>query len=121
MSKAVFKKTDVSVIGKVVIQTAAALKLLDVKENKGEDGEFIEINNMTLINLLIKFTGPIHERNLTVMLMGVQVRFLLLCKSIHKEPPVLSDNDTPVTNRVYSLTFLRLLSVFIRLHSLTLD
>lgn len=78
MSKSVFKKADVNKIGELVIQTAAALKLLDVKENEGEDGEYIEINNMTLINLLIKFTGPIHERNLTVLLMGVQVRFFLI-------------------------------------------
>ena len=93
MSKAVFKKTDVNIIGKVVIQTAAALKLLDVKENKGEDEKYIEINNMTLINLVIKFTGPIHERNLTVILMGVQVRFLLFCVLFYKEPPILLDND----------------------------
>lgn len=78
MSKSVFKKADVNKIGELVIQTAAALKLLDVKKDKGEDGEYIEINNMTLINLLIKFTGPIHERNLTVLLMGVQVRFFLI-------------------------------------------
>ena len=101
MSKATFKKTDVNIIGKVVIQTAAALKLLDVKENKGEDGEYIEINNMTLINLLIKFTGPIHERSLTVIVMGVQVRFLLLIGIFyHKETPILVDNDAPVINRV---------------------
>ena len=73
MSKAVFKKTELSFLGRLVITIAGKLGLLHVKDNLGEDKERIEINNMTLINLVIKFIGPVHESTLTVILMVVQV------------------------------------------------
>lgn len=49
-----------------------------------EDGEYSECNNMTLINFVIKLIGPIHERNLTLLLLLIQVRqmFLLAEKCI---------------------------------------
>lgn len=52
---------------------AELLKLLEVR--RGQDGdEFIECNNMTLINLVLKILGPVHERNLTVIMLAIQVR-----------------------------------------------
>lgn len=39
-----------------------------------EDGEYTECNNMTLINFVIKLIGPTHERNLTLLLLLIQVR-----------------------------------------------
>ena len=77
MSMAVFKKSDLNILGKVIIRLGAFLRVLHVRENIGEDGASIEINNMTLINLAIKFVGPIHERNLTIILMVVQVSIFL--------------------------------------------
>ena len=74
MSKAVFKKSDLNIFGKLIIRTGSFLKVLHVKEKMGKENEMIEINNMTLINLMIKFLGPIHERNLTVILMVLQVK-----------------------------------------------
>ena len=76
MSKAVFKKSNLNFLGKMIIRIGAFLKVLHIKENIGEDRDVMEINNMTLINLVIKFVGPIHEKNLTVILMALQVRSL---------------------------------------------
>ncbi len=73
MSTSVFKASDLGIFGKMIIRIAAGLKVLDVKDDVGEDGKHIEINNMTLINLLIKFIGPVHERTLTVYLIAIQV------------------------------------------------
>eukprot|EP00794_Sanderia_malayensis_P011183 gene11183-12357_t len=73
MSMSVFKTSDLGLIGRLIIRIAAALQLLHVKNGVGEDGKFMEINNMTLINLLIKFIGPVHEMKLTICLLALQV------------------------------------------------
>lgn len=49
------------------------MKLLEVRRNQEGDDDFIECNNMTLINLVLKLLGPIHERNLTVIMLIIQV------------------------------------------------
>lgn len=54
-------------------QVAELLKLLEVRRNQEGDDDFIECNNMTLINLVLKLLGPIHERNLTVIMLIIQV------------------------------------------------
>ena len=74
MSKAVFKKSSLNILGKMTIRVGSFLKILHVEENTGKDKDMMEINNMTIINLVIKFVGPIHERNLTAILVALQVR-----------------------------------------------
>ena len=54
-------------------QVAELLKLLEVRRGQEGDDEFIECNNMTLINLVLKLLGPTHERNLTVIMLIIQV------------------------------------------------
>ena len=46
---------------------------MTVHQNENEDGAFTECNNMTLINLVLKVFGPMHERNLTLLLLLLQV------------------------------------------------
>lgn len=53
---------------------AETLWLLDVRRGSEGDDEFIECNNMTLINLVLKILGPTHERNLTAIMLLIQVR-----------------------------------------------
>lgn len=55
------------------LQVAELLKLLEVRRGQEGDDEFIECNNMTLINLVLKLLGPTHERNLTVFMLIIQV------------------------------------------------
>ena len=33
----------------------------------------VEFNNLTIINLLLKFSGPMHEKNVTLVLLLFQV------------------------------------------------
>lgn len=54
-------------------QVAELLKLLEVRRGHQGDGDFIECNNMTLINLVLKVLGPVHERTLTVIMLVIQV------------------------------------------------
>lgn len=49
------------------------MKLLEVRRSQEEDDDFIECNNMTLINLVLKLLGPTHERNLTAIMLFMQV------------------------------------------------
>lgn len=53
---------------------AQGLQLVSVRQSESEDGAFTECNNMTLINLLLKVLGPMHERTLTLLLLLLQVR-----------------------------------------------
>ncbi|XP_059563639.1 UDP-N-acetylglucosamine--dolichyl-phosphate N-acetylglucosaminephosphotransferase isoform X3 [Myotis daubentonii] len=54
-------------------QVAESLQLVTVRQSEDEDGAFTECNNLTLINLLLKVFGPMHERDLTLLLLLLQV------------------------------------------------
>uniref|UniRef100_T1JP24 UDP-N-acetylglucosamine--dolichyl-phosphate N-acetylglucosaminephosphotransferase n=1 Tax=Strigamia maritima TaxID=126957 RepID=T1JP24_STRMM len=67
------KKKDSNLLGRIVVKLFHVLRLIRMKEGVGEDGEYIECNNFTLINLVLKFRGPLHEKTLTLHLLGIQV------------------------------------------------
>ncbi|XP_056141027.1 UDP-N-acetylglucosamine--dolichyl-phosphate N-acetylglucosaminephosphotransferase isoform X1 [Lampris incognitus] len=93
MSYSKFKRKDLSKLGHLILEVrkskkvnqfiwtqrllrqtlAELLKLLEVRRGPGGDDEFIECNNMTIINLVLKVLGPTHERNLTVIMLLFQV------------------------------------------------
>lgn len=55
------------------LQVAELLKVLQIHQSQKEDDDVIECNNMTLINLVLKIIGPVHERTLTVIMLMIQV------------------------------------------------
>lgn len=73
MSYSKFKTKSLSFLGTFILKVAESLRLVTVHRGESEDGAFTECNNMTLINLLLKVFGPIHERNLTLLLLLLQV------------------------------------------------
>jgi len=68
-----FKKSDLPVLGRSVLAVFRALWLIDVREGIGEDGEYTECSNMTIINLAVRIIGPTHEQQLTIYLLSLQV------------------------------------------------
>jgi len=44
-----------------------------MREGFGEDGEYVECSNMTIINIALRIIGPTHEQRLTVYLLSFQV------------------------------------------------
>ncbi len=60
-------------------QVAELLKLLEVRRGQEGDDEFIECNNMTIINLVLKLLGPTHERTLTIIMLLIQVKQSTCC------------------------------------------
>ncbi|XP_032724590.1 UDP-N-acetylglucosamine--dolichyl-phosphate N-acetylglucosaminephosphotransferase isoform X3 [Lontra canadensis] len=73
MSYSKFKTKNLSFLGTFILKVAEGLQLVTVRQSEHEDGGFTECNNMTLINLLLKVIGPMHERNLTLLLLLLQV------------------------------------------------
>ncbi|KAH0519557.1 UDP-N-acetylglucosamine--dolichyl-phosphate N-acetylglucosaminephosphotransferase isoform X1 [Chionomys nivalis] len=73
MSYSKFKTKSLSFLGTFILKVAENLRLVTVHRGEDEDGAFTECNNMTLINLLLKVFGPIHERNLTLLLLLLQI------------------------------------------------
>lgn len=73
MSYTKYKPNTLNPIGKLCIFVYKTLHIVHTQEKKGEDGLYTECSNMTLINLLLKFLGPLHEKKLVIVLLGIQV------------------------------------------------
>ncbi|NXM46940.1 GPT acetylglucosaminephosphotransferase, partial [Gymnorhina tibicen] len=73
MSYSKFKTKSLSALGTNILKVVKILHVVDVRSGKDEDGEYTECSNMTLINFVIKLIGPTHERNLTLLLLLIQV------------------------------------------------
>ncbi|XP_017665205.1 PREDICTED: UDP-N-acetylglucosamine--dolichyl-phosphate N-acetylglucosaminephosphotransferase [Lepidothrix coronata] len=73
MSYSKFKTKSLSALGSNILKVVKILHVVDVRSGMDEDGEYTECNNMTLINFVIKLIGPTQERNLTLLLLLIQV------------------------------------------------
>uniref|UniRef100_A0A3B4B5K6 UDP-N-acetylglucosamine--dolichyl-phosphate N-acetylglucosaminephosphotransferase n=1 Tax=Periophthalmus magnuspinnatus TaxID=409849 RepID=A0A3B4B5K6_9GOBI len=60
-------------LGTLIFQVAEFMRVLDVRRERKDGDDYIECNNMTLINLVLKLLGPTHERSLTVIMLIIQV------------------------------------------------
>ena len=72
-SIAEFKEASVKKPVLYVLKLLNKLKLCDLVENSGEDGTCYQINNLTVINLMLVWSGPLHEASLTKRLLILQV------------------------------------------------
>ncbi|XP_071806356.1 UDP-N-acetylglucosamine--dolichyl-phosphate N-acetylglucosaminephosphotransferase-like [Asterias amurensis] len=73
MSYTKFKTKDVNIIGKLILKIFGVLRLIEIREGLGEDGEYTECNNFTIINFVLKLVGPTHEARLTTYMLIIQV------------------------------------------------
>ena len=69
MSYSKFKTRDLRPLGGLIIKVFRTLRVLEVRQ----DEEFTECNNMTILNLLLMYLGPLHEHTLVVILLAIQV------------------------------------------------
>nr|XP_002130460.1 UDP-N-acetylglucosamine--dolichyl-phosphate N-acetylglucosaminephosphotransferase-like [Ciona intestinalis] len=72
MSKVYFKDSEQNFLGRLILRVGEKVKMVDLKLNVGEDGQYIECNNLTLNNFLLKILGPMPEQSLTLLLLCVQ-------------------------------------------------
>lgn len=73
MSWSRFKTSDLNPIGKLILSVFGLFRLADVQHGVGEDKKYTEVNNLTLINFVIKLLGPLHEQTLTLIILFIQV------------------------------------------------
>ncbi|XP_060585630.1 UDP-N-acetylglucosamine--dolichyl-phosphate N-acetylglucosaminephosphotransferase-like [Ruditapes philippinarum] len=78
MSRAVFKESELKPLGKLCFFIYKLVGVVHITENKGTEGTYYECNNLTLINLVLKFCGPLHERTLVSILLIMQILCSLL-------------------------------------------
>ncbi|XP_028405713.1 UDP-N-acetylglucosamine--dolichyl-phosphate N-acetylglucosaminephosphotransferase-like [Dendronephthya gigantea] len=72
-SKSTFKESDLNYLGKLSLGILETFNLIDIERDVGEDNEFIEISNLTLINFVLRLAGPTNEKILTSYILGIQV------------------------------------------------
>ena len=75
MSFTRFKTSELHPLGKLCLFVFKLFRVVSVRENVGEDGAYTECNNLTVLNLVMHFLGPMHEKTLVIVLLGLQVRF----------------------------------------------
>ena len=78
MSLEKVKVCELNAVGRILINFTKVLKILHVKEYCENGSDYVEFNNLTLINYTLKICGPLHERTLTCVILGLQI----LCSCI---------------------------------------
>ncbi|MFH4974193.1 hypothetical protein AB6A40_000902 [Gnathostoma spinigerum] len=73
MSCVQFKVSDLSSVGKHFVTLSHLFGLLHKRAFKKDHEDWLEINNLTILNLALKFLGPMNERSLTICLLLTQV------------------------------------------------
>lgn len=73
ISWAQFKLSDLGPQGQVILSVLSMLRLVTVETGVGEKKDEVRVNNLTLINFVLRLTGPTHEQTLTVYMMLFQV------------------------------------------------
>ena len=73
MSLATEKKSNIGGLGKMIISVVKLLRITYVTEYEENGTEYVQFNNLTLINFMLKLFGPLHERTLTILLLCFQV------------------------------------------------
>lgn len=78
MSYAQFRPSEVSPLTLGILKLASTFGVITMETEVGEDKDMIRINNLTVINFVIKCVGPCHEQTLTIYMMAIQVRSLYI-------------------------------------------
>ena len=98
MSYAQFKPEQLKRGGGTLLKILHMLGLVAMETGVGENKDEVRVNNLTVINFVLKFVGPQREDTLTAIMLAIQVR------SIHSH---------------YTMYPLLSLSLFLSTHSYT--
>ncbi|XP_063959592.1 UDP-N-acetylglucosamine--dolichyl-phosphate N-acetylglucosaminephosphotransferase-like [Lytechinus pictus] len=73
MSYSRFKMKNLGFIGRLAVRVCGLVGVIHIKEGVGEDKDETECSNFTILNLVLKIMGPMHERNLVLVMLFIQV------------------------------------------------
>ena len=93
MSLATIRMSELNKLGYLVINILKSLRLIHVNEYFKDSEPYVDINNLTLINLVLKICGPMHERSLTVILLIFQIVCSCVAFSIRYQLALLFYGD----------------------------
>jgi len=85
MSRTTFVVTDLPPLGQTVFKLLKLFRLIDVKQEEGTEG-MVSINNLTIINFVLKLRGPTHERTLTNYILLIQVTVWSIAQVFMRTP-----------------------------------
>ena len=76
MSVTTFELKNINILGQLMLKILQTLHLVHINKLKSKDSnsEQIECNNLTLLNLVLYFIGPLHEKHLVIVILSIQVR-----------------------------------------------
>eukprot|EP00053_Salpingoeca_punica_P012362 m.110802 g.110802 ORF g.110802 m.110802 type:complete len:484 (+) comp15927_c0_seq1:248-1699(+) len=69
-SYATFSMAEIGTIGRIIVKILKTFRLADVQD---ENPSEVKLSNMTIINFVLLFTGPTHEKRLANHIMLIQV------------------------------------------------
>jgi len=72
MSITTAKWQQIKPLGKLILHVLSKLRVTHVVWRNIDGDDVVEFNNLTIINLVLKFFGPMHEERLTIVLLMVQ-------------------------------------------------
>jgi len=75
------KKEKMGRLARLIVWVLEKLRLIDVQRKKKE----ILINNLTLLNFILRITGPLPESRLTIIALSIQI-FFSLCAFFIRYP-----------------------------------
>lgn len=73
MSTTVTSFEDMKPLGKICLSLLSCLNVAHVRRYEVDGVAMVEYNNLTIINLILKLAGPLHERDLTLLLLVIQI------------------------------------------------
>ena len=73
MSYAQFHPSELGPGGHALLRLLNTFGLVTMETGLGDKKDEMRVNNLTLINLVIKFVGPTHEQTLTCYMLAGQV------------------------------------------------
>ena len=73
VSTVIFKTSELKFLGKMIFKIFKILKFVKCETYEKDGEEWVEMNNLTLINFILFICGPLHEQTLTVVLLIIQI------------------------------------------------
>eukprot|EP00106_Octopus_bimaculoides_P007075 XP_014774517.1 PREDICTED: UDP-N-acetylglucosamine--dolichyl-phosphate N-acetylglucosaminephosphotransferase-like isoform X2 [Octopus bimaculoides] len=69
------ERNQIKPLGWIMLKVLSLFRLIQLNEMKSKNskGTVIECNNLTLLNLVLVYTGPLHERSLVLILLSIQI------------------------------------------------
>ena len=89
-SEVEFKKSDLKLLGWLMLRFFSIIQLIRYRKYVNNDGEcMISTTNFTIINTILCWLGPLNEKTLTQILLVIQVSNIILLRFLNNTGSIL--------------------------------